>query len=68
MLCLLLPNFSNNFRRFFISTKRAFDDSIVFDLMLSPLSEAIEMKIIQANCCACCNCITFYYLHMTNRA
>ena len=65
MLCFFLPNFSNNLWRFFIPTKRTFHNSIILHLMLCPLSEAIKMEIIKANCCTCCNCITFNNLHMT---
>lgn len=68
VLNFFLPNFFDDFWRFFISTERAFDDSVVFELMLRPLGKAIQVKSIPANSCASCYCVTFYDLHMANGA
>ena len=67
-LVLFLLDFPHNFRGFFVSTKRTFDDPVIFDLMLGPLHEALQMKSIPTNSGARRSGIAFDYLHMANGA
>ncbi len=68
MFYFFLPNFFDNLRRLFISTKRAFDQTIIFHLMFSPLCKAFQVKGVQANSGTSGGCITFNNLHVADGA
>jgi len=48
-LILFLLDFSHNLWRFFITAEWAFDNPILFDLMLGPLRKALQMKGVATN-------------------
>ena len=46
---LFFFDLSNNICRFLISAERAFDNIIIFHLMLSPLTKTLEMECISTD-------------------
>ncbi len=66
MLHFFLPDFVYDLRRFQIPAKRAFDGTIIFELMLGPLGKTIEVESIPTDSCAGAYCVTFDDLHMAN--
>lgn len=65
-LILFLLDFSHNLWRFFITAEWAFDNPILFDLMLGPLRKALQMKGVATNSGAWSSGITFYDLGVAN--
>jgi len=57
-------DYSQIFISFYISAERAFNDTIIFDLIFHPLRETIQMKSVATNVCASCCGITFNDLHV----
>ena len=63
----LLLDFSHDFRRFLIPTKRTLHHPIIFELMLGPLGKTVKMEGVSTNSSARSSGIAPYYLHVANR-